>query len=212
MPSRSYASLWCAGRPLAAASLGAVGVRRWSPPSCSRAECSRFCAPVDCPVTAIRTFIGGGRRLPSNGSWLWPATSQWPFGRFRRQERQAPIGRAFADLSDRLRRTDSDRLGSVNADRTVAAANRTGLVIVRGRRRSGLYPGAAGRRRDRRLLQPDHRRAGLDASRCGPVLGVQRRCRSPRHSDSQQRPCVHIRCNRRCQRAGRDGRHRRVVL
>jgi len=112
----------------------------------------------------------------------------------------------------RLRRTDSDRLGSVNADRTVAAANRTGLVIVRGRRRSGLYPGAAGRRRDRRLLQPDHRRAGLDASRCGPVLGVQRRCRSPRHSDSQQRPCVHIRCNRRCQRAGRDGRHRRVVL
>ena len=47
-------------------------------------------------------------------------------------------------------------------------------------RRSPLHPGAARRRRDRLLLQPDHRRAGVETPRRGPVLGVECRRRSAR--------------------------------
>ena len=54
-----------------------------------------------------------------------------------------------------------------------------------------LHAGAARRRRDRRLLQGDHRRAGVAASRRDPVLGIERRRRSARDADAQQRSRLH---------------------
>ena len=83
----------------------------------------------------------------------------------------------------RSRRTDRDRLVSVAAGRAVAPADRTGLVVVRGPRRPPLYPGAARRGRGRRLLQRDHRPAGLEAPRRGPVLGVEWRRRPARDAN-----------------------------
>ena len=99
----------------------------------------------------------------------------------------------------------------VAAGRAVAPADRTGLVVVRGPRRSPLHAGAARRRRDRRLLQRDHRRAGVAASRRGAVLGVEWRRRSARDADAQQRPRLHARRDRNPERARRRHRRRRLV-
>ena len=85
----------------------------------------------------------------------------------------------------------------------VAPADRTGLVVLRGPRRPPLHAGAARRRRDRLLLQADHRRAGVEAPRRGPVLGVERRRRSARDADPQQRSRLHIRRDRNPERARR---------
>ena len=75
----------------------------------------------------------------------------------------------------------------------VAPADRTGLVVVRRQRQPRLHAGAARRRRGRLLLQGDHRRAGVAASRRDPVLGIERRRRSARHADAEQRSRLHIR-------------------
>ena len=48
-----------------------------------------------------------------------------------------------------------------------------------------LHTGAARRGRDRRSLQGDHGRAGMAASRCGPVLGVEWRPRSAWDADAR---------------------------
>ena len=80
--------------------------------------------------------------------------------------------------------------------RAVAAPDRPRLVVVRGPRRRLLHAGAARRRRDRRLLPAEHRRAGLAASRPDAVLGVERRRRSARHADAAQRPRLHVRRDR----------------
>ena len=56
-----------------------------------------------------------------------------------------------------------------------------------------------------------HRRAGVEAQRRGPVLGVERRRRSARHADPQQRPRLHLRRHRDPERARRRRRRRRVV-
>ena len=93
----------------------------------------------------------------------------------------------------------------------VAPADRTGLVVVRGPRRSPLHAGAARRRRDRRLLQADHRRAGVETPRRGPVLGVEWRRRSARDADAQQRPRLHVWRDRNPERARRPQRRRRLV-
>ena len=108
------------------------------------------------------------------------------------------------------RRADRDGLVAIAAGRDVAPANRTGLVVVRRRRGSSLHTGAAGRRRGRRLLRGDQ------ASRCGhivigPVLGVERRRRSARDADAQQRSRLHARRDRNPERARRRQRRRRVV-
>src|SRR6267143_420306 len=52
-------------------------------------------------------------------------------------------------------------------------ADRTGLVVLRGPRRPPLHSRAARSRRGRRLLQADHRRAGVGPPRPDPVLGVE---------------------------------------
>ena len=49
----------------------------------------------------------------------------------------------------------------------------------------------------------DHRRAGVEAPRRGPVLGVECRRRSARDADPRQRPRLHIRCDRNPERARR---------
>ena len=97
---------------------------------------------------------------------------------------------------------------AVAAGRAVAPADRTGLVVLRGPRRSPLHPGAARRRRGRLLLQPDHRRAGVETPRRGPVLGVECRRRSARDADPQQRSRLHVRCDRNPERARRRQRRR----
>ena len=83
------------------------------------------------------------------------------------------------------RRAHRDRLVRVAARPDVAPANRTGLVVLRGQRRSPLHAGAARRRRDRRQLQSVHRRAGVATPRPRAVLGVRGRCRSARDADPQ---------------------------
>ena len=77
----------------------------------------------------------------------------------------------------------------ITARRDVAAADRPGLVVVRGRRRSSLHAGTARRRRDRRLLQGEHRRAGLAAPRRRALLRVEwrRRVRAGRRRCSNGR-------------------------
>ncbi len=64
-----------------------LAARRWSPPSCSRAECLRCCALVASTATASSNSIGGGRRLPSNGFWRRRARSPstWLGARRRRR-------------------------------------------------------------------------------------------------------------------------------
>ena len=104
-------------------------------------------------------------------------------------EMNPPSGRGFGGPSATACSRRADRNGLVQSPpvAVVAPADRTGLVVVRGPRRSPLHPGAAWRRRDRVLLQPDHRRAGVDPPRRGPVLGVEWRRRSARDADAQQR-------------------------
>ena len=108
-------------------------------------------------------------------------------------------------------RADQHRLVVGAARRAVAPADRAGLVIFRGPRRPPLHSGAARRRRDRRVLQGVHRRAGVEASRRGQVLGVEWRRRSARDTDPQQRSRLYIRCDRNPERARRVDRPRRVV-
>ena len=103
----------------------------------------------------------------------------------------------------RPRRAHQHRLVGVAAGRDVAPADRTGLVVVRGPRRSALHAGAARRRRDRRLLPGLHRRAGVAASRPGPILGIERRRRSARDADAQQRSRLRVRRDRNPERARR---------
>ena len=74
-----------------------------------------------------------------------------------------------------------------------------------------LHPGAARRRRDRLVLQADHRRAGVETPRRRPVLGVECRRRSARDADSQQRSRLHLRRDRNPERARRARRLRRLV-
>src|SRR2546426_659880 len=91
----------------------------------------------------------------------------------------------------------------VAAGRAVAPADRTGLVVLRGPRRPPLHPRAARSRRGRRLLQADHRRAGVGTPRPDPVLGVEWRPRSARDADPQPWPHVHIWRHRSSERAQR---------
>ena len=101
------------------------------------------------------------------------------------------------------RRADRHRLVRIAAGRDLAPANRTGLVVVRGPRRPPLHAGAARRRRDRRLLQGVHRRAGVAAPRPGALLGVEWRRRSARDADAQQRPRLRLGRDRDPERARR---------
>src|SRR5262249_4589932 len=71
------------------------------------------------------------------------------------------------------RRGDRDRLVEVAAGLAVAPPRRTRLVVLRGPRQPPLHPGAARRGRGRLLLQPDHRRAGVETQERDPVLGVE---------------------------------------
>ena len=124
----------------------------------------------------------------------------------RRPPPRAPTGPAFADPARdgivRGVRID-DRLVPDAAGRAVAPADRTGLVVLRGRRRPPLHPGAARRRRDRLLLPADHRRAGVETPRRGPVLGVEWRRRSARDADPQRRSRLHAGRDRNPERARR---------
>ena len=63
----------------------------------------------------------------------------------------------------RSRRDDRDGLVEVAARRALAPADRTGLVVLRGQGRPLLHPGAARRRRDRRVLQGLDGRARVEA-------------------------------------------------
>ena len=76
--------------------------------------------------------------------------------RRRPRSRRRAVPRDASDLARlsrtrsrrrRPRRADRDRLGEVAAGRAVAPADRPGLVLLRGPRRSPLHPGAARRRR-----------------------------------------------------------------
>ena len=106
-------------------------------------------APAEIPKDRARGKRGqrGGR---SGGS---PASSQDRTGRSvnnREGSRLARLSRSRA-RRHRSRRPDQHRLVHLAAGRNVAPADRTGLVILRGPRRPSLHPGAARRRRDRRL-------------------------------------------------------------
>ena len=90
-------------------------------------------------------------------------------------------------------------------------ADRSRLVVVRRRRRSPLHAGAARRGRDRRLLQRQHRRAGVAAPRRGALLGVERRRRPARDADAARRPRLRARRDRHPERARRAHRRRRLV-
>ena len=72
---------------------------------------------------------------------------------------------------------------------------------------SPLHAGAARRRRDRRELSPDERRAGVASSRFHAVLGVERRRGAARDADAERRPRVYARRDRHRQRARRRSRH-----
>ena len=56
-----------------------------------------------------------------------------------------------------------------------------------------------------------HRRTRLAASRCDPVLGIERRRRSARDADAEQRSRLRFRRDRHPQRARRRQRRRRLV-
>ena len=103
----------------------------------------------------------------------------------------------------RSRREARDRLVRDAAGEDVASTDRPRLVLVRGPGRPAVHAGATRRRRDGRRLSRQHRRAGVAASRRGPVLGVQRRRRPARHTDAARRPCLHARRDRNPQRARR---------
>ena len=130
-------------------------------------------------------------------------------GEERRRSRRGEHGRRLARLSRtearrrHSRRADRNRLVPVEAGRTVAQADRTGLVVLRGPRRSHLHPGAARRRRNGVVLRPDHRRAGVETQRRGSVLRVERRRRSARDADLQQRSRLHVWRDRNPERARR---------
>ena len=98
------------------------------------------------------------------------AASATGSGSSRDRSRLARLSRTRA-RRHRSRRADRDRLVGVAAGRAVAPADRTGLVVLRGPRRPPLHPGAARRRRGRRLLQRDHRRAGVDDTATRPGSG-----------------------------------------
>ena len=85
----------------------------------------------------------------------------------------ARISRARARQRD-PRHADRDGLVQVAAGPVVAAQDRTGLVVLRGPRRSHLHPGAAGRRRDRVLLPAPHGRAGVETPATASGSGSRR--------------------------------------
>ena len=93
----------------------------------------------------------------------------------------------------------------------MASSDRSGLVLVRGPRRSDLHAGTARRRRDRVRLQDEHWRTGVAASRSGQVLGVERWRWSARNADAQQRSRLLIRRNWNLERARREQRQTPVV-
>ena len=92
--------------------------RRWSPPSCLRAQRLRCCALVGSISTASSNSIGGGRRCPSNGFWrrrarsLFSGPSTWLGLRRRRRTRSTSRitggivrRQGFGDDSDTRRRS-----------------------------------------------------------------------------------------------------------
>ena len=108
-------------------------------------------------------------------------------------------------------REDRQRLVCLSADRTVAPADWPGLVVVCRRRRSHLHAGTARRRRDRRVLSAEHRRARVAASRCRALLRVERWRRPARHPHAQQRRRLRVWRHRGAQRARRAHRCRPLV-
>ncbi len=58
---------------------------------------ARSSGPMASPATTAMISRGGGRRLPSSGSWPKSATSRWRFRRLGQQCGQKPSGPAFAD-------------------------------------------------------------------------------------------------------------------
>ena len=112
----------------------------------------------------------------------------------------------------RSRRAHRHRLVGVAAEGTVAPADRSWLVVVRGARRRVLHAGAARRGRDRRRVSRQHRRAGVEASRRGAVLGIERRRGPARHADASTSGRVYtLRRHRHPQRARRGHRPRDLV-
>ena len=85
------------------------------------------------------------------------------------------------------------------------------MVVLRRRRRSPLHAGAAWRRRDGLLLQGQHGRAGVAASRSDPILGIEWRRRSARDADTQQGSRLHVWGDWKTERARRAHRRPRVV-
>ena len=98
--------------------------------------------------------------------------------------RMARLSRARSGRR-RSSRADQHRLGDIAAGRDVAPAHRPWLVVIRGPGGSLLHPRAARPPRGRHVLQGQHRPAGLETSRRGEILGVERwhwSARDARHS------------------------------
>ena len=130
-----------------------------------------------------------------------PASRQPALPRHRRDARS---GRAFAGpiatasfAACRSRPTGRSRR------RSSCGAGRSGpgWSSFAVQRRSALHAGAARRRRDRRLLPGDAPASRCGGTRRGPLLGIERRRRSARHADAQQRPRLHVRRDRNPERA-----------
>ncbi len=122
----------------------------------------------------------------------------------------AARGRRMARLSRtrarrrRSRRADRDRLvrsrrrSSCGAGRSDRAGRPSRSAATSSTRRS-----SAATTRSSSCYELDHRRAGVEAPRRGPVLGVEWRRRSARDADAQQRSRLHVRCDRNPERARR---------
>ena len=157
---------------------------------------SRGAAPVSNPRGADSAPAGARSRAGSRDATRARGRTR-PSGRpdapasRRQQRRQRRQDSGLARLSRarprrrRPRRADRDRLVPFPAGADLAQTDRAGLVVLRGQRRSVLHAGAARRGRDRRLLQGDDRRTGVEAPRRGQVLGIEWRCRSARDADAQ---------------------------
>ena len=134
-----------AGRWPAVASPADLGARRWSPPSCSRAACSRSCGPAASAATAIRISTGGGRRLPRNGSWPRPATSRSPSlgGRQRQPLRPAAPARLTTGAP-----AGADRRSSPDGRARPESEPARHRLHRRRERRDADWPGFRGPERD----------------------------------------------------------------
>ena len=67
-------------------------------------------------------------------------------------------------------RENSHRLERESAEAALEAPGRAGLVVVRRRRRLGVHPGTARRRRSRRVLRRSIRQTSLGSCRSGAIL------------------------------------------